>query len=83
MKVIRNTLTLPSGRHKLHPLFPKLRLLAVLLSGKLWGQQDFRKKFEKLYMIHGKATPNKDTKVYSDIGEAIAYNKMRVSILQM
>ena len=48
----RKTLELPSNRQRLHHLLPKLRLLAVLLSGKPSEQQNFQMRLKKSFMIY-------------------------------
>ena len=78
----KKTLTLPSHRQKLHPLFPKLQLLAVLLSGKHSEQNNFQMRLKKSIMIHGEPRQKHNMKEFSKNGETIVYNKMKIPILQ-
>ena len=49
----KNTLTLPSKKGEVHPLHPKLRLLAVLSSGRQPAIENFHKKLRKLSQTPG------------------------------
>ena len=69
----RKTLELPSNRKKLHPLFPKLRLLAVLLSGKPLEQQNYQMKLKKSFIIHGEPRQKHNMKEFSKNRETIVF----------
>ena len=79
----QKTLELTSNRKKLHPLFPKLRQLAVLLSGKPLKQQNFQTRLKKSFMIYGEPRRKHDMKSFRKNGETIVYNKMKIPISQI
>ena len=71
------------NRKKLHPLFPQLRLLTVLLSGKPLEQQNSQMRLKKSYVIQGERRQKHDMKEFSKNGENIVYNNMKIPILQI
>ena len=83
LSATRKTLTLHYNRQKLHPLFPKLRLLAVLLSIKSSEQQNFQMRLKKSFMVYGEPKQNQDMKQFSKNGETIAYNEIKIPKLQI
>ena len=52
-----NILTLPSKRSAKHPLYPKMKLLAVHLSGKASETKTFQEKLEMLSQIREEQPP--------------------------
>ena len=55
-----NILTLPYKRSATHPLYPKMKLLTVNLSGKASERQTFQKKLQMLSQIRGEQPPEVD-----------------------
>ena len=53
----RDLMKLPFDPEKLHPLYPKLRMLAVLLSGKPSEAVDFLNQHARLCCVHGAKEP--------------------------
>ena len=45
----KRLLILPSDQNKIHPLFPKLRIMACLLSGKSCNNNNYQPEFRKLF----------------------------------
>ena len=78
---IKNTLTLLSQKGEVHPLHPKLKLLAVLLSGRQSVIENFHKKFRKLLQTHGKAPQDQGMSLCSNNGNVMHYHGMRILIL--
>ena len=70
-----NVLTLPSNKGLQHPLYPKMKLLAVHLSGR---HADTRNFHQKLYHQHGI-----DMSQCLNDGTGIQYQGMKIPILQM
>ena len=77
----KNTLTLPSKEGKGHPLHPKLKLLAVLLSGRQSAIENFHKKLKKLSQTHGEHPQDQGMNLWSNDGNVMHYRGMRIPIL--
>ena len=56
-----NILTLPFKRSGKHPLYPKMKLLAVYLSGKALETQIFQEKLQMLSQIRAEQLPEVST----------------------
>ena len=77
----KNTLTLPSKKGKFHPLHPKLKLLAILLSGRQSAMENFHKKLRKLSQTHGEHPQDQGMSLWSNDGSVMHYRRMRIPIL--
>ena len=77
------TLTLPLHENKSHPLFPKLQLLAIRLSGKQWEIETFRRKLWTSSVSPGETQQHLNMKGYSDSGKTIAAKGVLIPLLQM
>ena len=83
LSATRKSLTIHYSRQKLHPPFPKLRLLAVLSSIKSSEQQNFQMRLKKSFMIYAEPKQKQDMKEFSKNGETIVYNEMKIPMLQI
>ena len=78
-----NILTLPSKISVKNPLYPKMKLLAIHLSGKASGTQTFQEKLQMLSQIHGEQPPEVDTNQFSDDGLFMQLQGTWILVLQM
>ena len=78
-----NILTLPSKRSAKHPLYSKMKLLAVHLSGKASETQTFQEKLRMLSQIRGEQPPEVGTNQFSGDGLFMQVQGTRIPILQM
>ena len=78
-----NILTLPSKKTERHPLYPKMKLLAVHLSGKASETQTFREKLRMLSQIRGEQPPEVGTNQFSGDGLFMQVQGTRIPVLQM
>ena len=78
-----NVLTLPSNIGLQHPLYPKMKLLAVHLSGRPSDTQNFHQKLLKLSWNHGDHQQGKDMSQCLNDGAGMQYQGMKIPILQM
>ena len=76
-----NILTLPSKRSGKHPLYSKMKLLAVHLSGKASETQTFQEKLQMLSQIRGEQPPK--VVEFSGDGLFMQVQGTRIPILQM
>ena len=70
-----NILTLPWKKSVQHPLYPKMKLLAVQLSGRHSETQVFHQKLLTLSHIRGEQQLKVDINWYSDDGSYVCYIK--------
>ena len=78
-----NILTLPSKRSTKHPFYPKMKLLAVHLSGKAPETQIFQEKLQMLSQIRGEQPPEVGTNQFSGNGLFMHVQGTRIPVLQM
>ena len=78
---IKKTLTLPSKKGEVHPLRPKLKIMAVLLSGRQSAIENFHKKLRKLSQTHGQHPQDQDMSLCSNDGNVMQYRGIRIPIL--
>ena len=80
----QSTLKLPRcATRTTHPLFPKLKLLAVHLSGNRWEIEEFQKKLWTSSANHGEKIHQQDMGESSKSGNCIAHKDMQIPIIQM
>ena len=77
------TLTLLLHENKPHPLYPKLQLQAIRLSGKQWEIKAFRRKLWTSFVSHGETQQHLVMKGYSDSGKTISAKGVSIPLLQM
>ena len=78
-----NTLALPFNQVQQHPLYPKMKLLAVHLSGNPSDIQTFHQKLQMSSWSRGDQAQGHDISPYLEDGTALQYQGMRIPILQM
>ena len=78
-----NILALPFIQDQQHPLYPKMKLLAVHLSANPSDIQTFHQKLQMLSWSCGDQPQRQDMSPYSEDGTALRYQGMRIPILQM
>ena len=74
----KTLITLPFNPEARHPLMPKAKLLAVLLSGDALLKATFQKRLTRSSWNHGGKTQNINTTQYLDGGKTSAPNEMKV-----
>ena len=77
-----NILALPFSQDQQHPLYPKMKLLAVHLSANPSDIQTFHQKLQMLSWSCGDQPQHQDMSPYSEDGTALRYQGMRIPILQ-
>ena len=78
-----NILALPFSQDQQHPLYPKMKLLAVHLSANPSDIQTFHHKLQMLSWSRGDQPQGQDMSPYSEDGTDLRYQGMRIPILQM
>ena len=78
-----NVLTLPSNKGLQHPLYSKMKLLAVHLSGRPSDTQNFHQKLLKLSWNRGDNQQGRDMSKCLNDGTGMQYQVMKIPILQM
>ena len=78
-----NILALPFNQDQQHPLYPKMKLLALHLSANPSDIQTFRQKLQMLSWSCGDQPQGQDMSPYSEDGTDLRYQGMRIPILQM
>ena len=76
-------LELPFNQDQQHPLYPKMKLLAVHLSAHPSDIQTFHQKLQMLSWSSGDQLQGQDISPYSEDGTTLRYQGMRIPILQM
>ena len=80
---VKTTLYLPTDKAKIYPLFVKLQMIAVFLSGKPSDQHSFQKKLDTSSSILGKIARKADMKGSFRSGHCFVKNIKQVSLLHM
>ena len=78
-----NILTLLWNKSMQHPLYPKMKLLAIQLSSRHSETQLFHQKLLILPQIRGGRQPKVDINRYSDDGSYMLHPGIQIPILQM
>ena len=78
-----NVLTLPSSEGLQHPLYPKIKLLAVHLSARPSDTQNFHQKLIKLSWNRDDHQQRPDMNQCLNDGTGMQYRGMKIPILQM
>ena len=78
-----NILALPFNQDQQHPLYPKMKLLAVHLPAYPSDIQTFHQKLQMLSWNSGDQLQGQDMSLYSEDGTTLQYQGMRIPILQM
>ena len=78
-----NILALPFNQDQQHPLYPKMKLLAVHLLAYPSDIQTFHQKLQMLSWNSGYQLQGQDMSLYSEDGTTLQYQGMRIPILQM
>ena len=76
-------LTLPGKETMLHPLLPKLRLAAALVSGDLSKVKTFQAKLMKSFFNHGESPHLKNMNLCLDDGINFAVKGMKIPFIQI
>ena len=78
-----NILTLPSKRSAKHPIYPKMKLLAVHSSGKASETQTFQEKLQMLSQIRGEQPFEVGANQFSGDGVFMQVEGAWIPVLQM
>ena len=78
-----NILTLPSNKGLQHPLYPKMKLLAVHISGRPSDTSNFHQKLLQLSWNRGNHQQRPDMSQCLNDGTGMQYQGMKIPILQM
>ena len=78
-----NLLTLLWNKSMQQPLYPKMKLLAIQLSGRHSKTQPFLQELLTLPQIRGEQKPKGEMNRYSDDGSHMLHQGIRIPILQM
>lgn len=76
-------LQLPHNRALPHPLWPKLKLMACLLSGKDSSNRKYQTELVRLSSLHGEAGRQGNIECISINGESIAQTEIRIPFIQL
>ena len=75
-------LKLPGTKAK-HPLYPKLQMLAFLISNQFHLQHQFRQIHKQLYQQHGETVPKQNTTVHSKDGQTFVVQGVSIDCNQI
>ena len=75
-------LKLPRTKAK-HPLYPKLQMLALLISNLFHLQHQFHQMHKQLYQQHGKTLPRQNTAVHSKDGQTFVVKGISIHCNQI
>ena len=78
-----NVLTLPCNKGLKYPLYPKMKLLAIHLSGRPSDTQNFHQKLLKLSWNRGDHQKRPDLSQCLNDGTGMQYQGMKIPIHQM
>ena len=73
---------LPGTKAK-HPLYPKLQMLALLISNQFHLQHQFRQMHKQLYQQHGETLPKQNTTVHSKDGQTFVVKGISIHCNQI
>ena len=80
---VKSLLQLPHNKTKIHPLWPKLQLMACLLSGQNSASRTFQKELATSSWNHGGLAPQSSTECIWISGQSLQQQEMKIPFTQL